>query len=278
MASPKLQALLVQSMGLSAWFKKKSIDFPFKNLLQVKDPEGNSFWTVLHNFVIQKKELSFDKKEEGIYKPECWFRISAVIISKKDYSVLREKLKNKDLRNPDIAKGGSLGNRFLKEYLTYDNEYNNDWRDDLSGNDIRLNIKHLCPSIEYNWESGNTDYSIDKTVSFYLPSKTLIDKLSLKCFPGQFGNWVNNDNTLVFRDPSIKLKGPSCPLVETDILNSWLSKDNLCLVWLIGGEKRLYEKDSMSGKLHEFSGIYFTNDDQKITGDMWFLDILTWGR
>ena len=256
------------------WFKLKNIAVPFKEFFQVKDPKDNSFWTVLHSYLFQKKELSPDKKEEKLYKPGCWFRISAVIISKKDCNVLCEKLKNKDLRNPNIAERGSISTRFLKEYLTY-NEHDNDWEEELSGNNVSLSINHLRPIIEYNWESGNTDYSMDETISFYLPSKTLIDKLNLKYPHGQFENWVNNDNIPVFKDPSIKLKGPSCPLIKTDVLNSWLNKDNLCLVWLIGGEKQLYGKNSMSGKRHDFSGVYFTNGNQ-IEGAMWFLDISSW--
>ena len=259
------------------WLKLKTIPFSFKDLFQVKDPKDNSFWTVLHSFVVQKKELSPDKKEEGLYKPECWFRINAIIISKEDCNVLLEKLKNKDLRNSNIAEGESIRARFLREYPVCDNEYNNDWEEELSGNDVRLDISHLRPVMEYNWESGSTDHSIDETISFYVPSKTVINKLNLQYLPGQFEAWVNNEKIPIFKDPSVTSKGPSCPLVKTDILNSWLNKDNLCLVWLIGGEKRLYEQDSMTGKRHDFSGIYFTNVDE-IEGDMWFLDISSWGR
>ena len=258
------------------WFNLKNIDFPFKDLFQVEDPKDNSFWTVLHSFVVQQKDLSPDKKEERLYKPECWFRISAIIIPKEDCNVLCEKIKNKYIRN-NIAEVASVRTRFLKEYPNYDDEYDNDWEEELSGSDVRLNIKYLRPVIKYNWESGNTDYSIDETISFYLPSKTLIDKFNLQCLSGQFEAWVNNKKIPVFKDPSVTLQGPSCPLVKTDILNSWLKQDNLCLVWLVGGEKRLYGRGSMTGKRHDFSGVYFTNGDQ-IKGDMWFIDLMNWGR
>ena len=258
------------------WFKLKNIPFSFKDLFQVKDPKDNSFWTVLHSLVVQQKELSLDKKESGLYKPELWFKISAIIIYKKDLAVLCDKLKNKDIRNQNIAEGGSIRTRFLKEYPTYDDGYNNDWEEELSGNDVKLSIKHLRPVMEYNWESGSTDYSIDETISFYLPSKTLINKLNLQCLPGQFEAWVNSNKIPVFKDPSVTLKGHSCPLVKTDILNSWLNQDNLCLVWLIGGEKRLYGQNSMIGKRHDFSGIYFNNNN-KIEGNLWFLGISSWG-
>ena len=256
------------------WFELKNINIPFKNLFQVRDPKDNSGWTVLHSFSSQPKGLSTNKKE-NFYKPSYWFGINAIIIYKKDLTFLYKNLKNKDIRNQNIAEAGRV-NRFLKEYPIFYNKYNNDWKEELSGNNVKLNINYLCPFMEYYWESGNTDYSIDETISFYLPSKTLIDKLDLHYPPGQFEHWVNKNNISIFKDPSIVSKGPSCPLVKTDVLNSWLNKENLCLVWLIGGEKRLYGKDSMKGKRHDFSGVYYFDDNNQITGDIWFLGMSEW--
>ena len=165
--------------------------------------------------------------------------------------------------------------RFLKEYPFCDKEYNNDWQEDLSGNDVRIKIKHLRPTMEYIWESGNGNHFIDETISFYLPSKTLIDELNLYYPPKQYEDWVSN-SIPAFKNPSIKSKGPSYALVKTDVLNTWLDRDNLCVVWLIGGEKRLYAQDS-KGKKHDFSGVYFS-DNGNIKGDLWFLSISSWGR
>ena len=256
------------------WLKLKNIEIPFENLFQVKDPIDNSSWTVLHSSGFQKKELIPNKKK-GFYDPGHWFRINAMIVYKKDLGFLCEILKNKNIRNQDIAEGERVTG-FLKEYPFYYKEYN-DWKEILLVNDIELPIKNLCPFARYEWEFGNTDYSIDETISFYLPSKTLIDKLDLYYPPRQFEHWVNKDNIPIFKDPSIVSKGPSCPLMKTDILNSWLNKDNLCLVWLIAGEKRLYGKDGMPLKRHDFNGVYFFDNNQ-ITGDIWFLDMLEWKK
>ncbi len=259
------------------WLKSKNIDIPFKKSIQAADPTDGSLWTALHSFSLKEKKISPYKTGERLYDLEIWFRTSAIIVSKKDRDVLCEKLKNKDLRNSDITAGWGMGDRFLKEYPVCDEKYDDKgWKDELSGNHAILDIKHLRLYTEYTWEAGNTDYSIDETISFYLPSKTLIDKLNLKCPSGQFENWINDNNMSVFKDPGVKSKGPSCPLAKTDILASWLNKDNLCLAWLIGGEKRLY-KNRESGKLHGFSGIYFANG-AKIEGDMWFLGISEWGE
>ncbi len=255
------------------WFRSKSTILSFKNLLQVREPKDNSLWTVLHGFVIQQKELHPNKKEEGLYKPECWFRINAILIPKKDRDTFYTQLKNKDFCDPHTVNIGRI-DRFLKEYPFCNKEYANNFNS-LSVYNIDSNTKYLCPIREYSWESGNADHSIDESISVYLPTKILIDKLKLYYLPGQFEYWVNNDGTPIFKNPSIKSKDPSYALIKTDVLNTWLDQDNLCLIWLIGGEKRLYGKDSMTGKRHVFSGVYFTNGD-KIEGTMWFLNIVSW--
>ena len=253
------------------WLKSINAIPPFKDLLQIKNPNDNNLWTVLHGFVNQE-EISHNKKED-LYRPVCWFRISAIIIHKKDYETLYEKLKNKDLRNPHISEGGGSIGRFLREYPFYEKDCNNGWQENLSGNDVHLQVKHLCPTMEYHWESGNDDHSIDESIHFYLPSKTLISKLNLYYPPQQFENWVDKNGIQVFKSPSITSKGPSYAMIRTDALNTWLTKENLCMVWIIGGEKQLFYGEGDIYKINEFSGVYSTMCSNKIKGDMWFLKI-----
>ena len=74
------------------WLKSTSVIPSFKDLLQVKNINDNNFWTVLHGSVNQEEEISHDKKEE-LYRPVCWFTISAIIVHKKDYDLLHKELK-----------------------------------------------------------------------------------------------------------------------------------------------------------------------------------------
>ncbi|MBC6416172.1 MAG: hypothetical protein GDA46_07325 [Bdellovibrionales bacterium] len=89
---------------------------------------------------------------------------------------------------------------------------------------------------------------------------------------------MNNKKIPIFKNLSTPLKNSSCVLIKTEVLNSWLKEDKLCLVWLIGGGNLLFGKDIMrKGKEDRFSGIYFTNGDQ-IEGEISDFDVLSWGR
>ena len=136
-----------------------------------------------------------------------------------------------------------------------------------------MQIRHLRPTMGYHWESGNNDHSIDESIYFHLPSKTLISKLDLCYPPQQFENWIDKNGIQVFKSPSVTSKGPSYAMIRTDILNSWLMEENLCIVWIIGGEKQLFYGEGNKYKINEFSGLYSTVDNNITKGDMWFLNI-----
>ena len=256
------------------WFKSTDNTPDFKNLLQVQDPDNNNLcWTVLFNYVVQQKDISQIKTAKAdCHTLELWFRINTIVVLEKDRKVFLKGIKNKDLCGFYDLIDGQIG--FLKEHPNKNNEIKDEWRAELQTNNGVCEIKHFVPVSHYTWESE--DHSMDKGISFYLPSQILIDKLNLCYPPGQYKYWKDKNNYPVFTDPSICSVGPSSALIKTDILNSWLAQEKLCLVWLIGGEKRLYGTD-YSGKRHDFSGVYFTDNDQ-IKGDIWFLDMSSWGR
>ncbi|MDE0118794.1 MAG: hypothetical protein OXM55_02150 [Bdellovibrionales bacterium] len=252
------------------WLKLKN-HIPFNKIFEVKNPKDGSVWIVLGGDLTQnQKHVLTDK----LYEPSCSFNINSIIISKKDRTILCEKLKNKHLHIYMTRQ--LIFNTFLKEYPYYDEEKNTDWiKNRIACFDIQL--KYLHPIITYRWSTRLKDNSIDEDIYFYLPSKTLIDKLNLYYPPKQFENWVNSNQIPVFKNPSLKEKGPSYPLIKKDVLCEWLNKENLCLVWLIGGQKSLCRAKPGLFKNHNFSGVYFTNGDQ-IEGNMWFLDIQNLGR
>ncbi len=257
------------------WLKSKNNAPDFKKILQIKNPDdNNNLWTILFNFVVQQKDMSQIKTEEtDFYKLELWFRINTIIILEKDKKVFLEKIKNQELCGLGDLIGGKT--EFLKEYSNKNNDTIDEWHTELRTNNDVCKVKYFVPVSRYTWESE--DRSMDNGISFYLPSQILIDKLSLCYPPRQYKYWKDKRNYPVFTDPSICLTGPSSALIKTDILNSYLMQENLCLIWLIGGEKRIYGKEYRTGQRHDFSGVYYNSGD-KIKGDVWYLRKIKWKR
>ncbi|MFD2672617.1 hypothetical protein [Marinicrinis sediminis] len=257
-----------------SWLWDKAIVPPFKELLERTNPIDNKRWMVLRGFSKWSKKPEMD--EDKIPSQDAWFRINTCIINKKDADKLKKKLKGENLCDPDISNPSSTDHQgFLKEYPwhPYYKEML-DWIESDSDANWRelINVNYLVPTNQYEWESGSTDKSLNKSISIYLPNKLLISDMGLKFKHNTYGEWVDSNNNLAFIDPSIKEIGPSYALIRKDIMNEWLEANELQLVWLIGGEKQLFT--SMASKFFGrlvYSGIY-TYTDKGIDGEMWCIE------
>ncbi|WP_400263802.1 hypothetical protein ACH9ZK_06470 [Lacticaseibacillus paracasei] len=117
---------------------------------------------------------------------------------------------------------------------------------------------------EYSWE-----YSDQATeTQAYQPSRKLIQDLNLTY--GEYGEW-KSDYQVVFCDPHLWEQGRSRALCSKKALANYLKENNLSLIWLIGGEKRLFNprKYLLSrSKLNysEFSAFYYLDEFGAIKG------------
>ena len=254
---------------LKDWLWDENITPPFESLLSVSDQKSAN-WLVLKSFANWKKDPKANK--EVIPYQDAWYRINSCIIKKDQYQNLKKFLKGKNLCDPHILKPNSTGHEgYLKEYPWHPIYEEMDmWCDDLGFN-LKYTIKNLVPTVEYEWESGSTDCSLEQSISIYLPSIELINKFGLHHDHSNVGEWKNNIERTVFYDPSIKNIGPSAALVDKDTLFKWLEMNDLQLVWFVGGEKQLFTHwaSKFYGRL-VYSGIY-TLEETGITGDLWFL-------
>ena len=124
----------------------------------------------------------------------------------------------------------------------------------------------MVPVSEYSWERGNVDHSVDETLSIYMPAKELVDELGMERVPNQFGNWRVGED-IVFSDPSVEEYGPSYALMQTDALEEWMAKNDLKILWLIGGEKQLFASDLASSEFYGrlvYSGVYWLEDNRPV--------------
>ncbi len=254
------------------WIWSEDIIPPFEQLLQVIAPQDGLRWTVLHGFADQNKR-SLISNDNAISRQTGWFRINSIIIAKKDCRQLIKTTAGKNLCDPNLTGISTTGHQvFLREYPWYEScQDMTDWRESSRFEKI-IPMKHLVPIAKYEWESGNQDHSITDSISFYLPSKTLISGLDLSAASGEkVGQWVDTSGHLAFFDPSVLEQGPSYALIRTDLLLSWLEQQGLQLAWLVGGEKYLSANKSTKfyGRL-VFSGAYFIAADG-LKGNNWFI-------
>lgn len=230
-------------------FDEKTIP-DFRNLLKVTNPNDNKQWYKLRGFRKWTK-----KTEDNKSKEEIWYRVNSCIVKKENVINMIEKMQNKPLFDPSVFSPQSSSSQgFLKEYpwhpyYTFLNEWCN------GDDDQTLNIEHLVPTNEYEQRTGEDDKSIDQNLSIYLPNPLLIRDLELSPSSESFSVWMNSKNEIVFLDPSEKEKGPSAAMINAAILDEWLEKNKLQIIWFIGGEKQIFNSKGDVTKWFEFSNI-----------------------
>lgn len=241
-------------------------DLPdFSQLLTLSKSAKDQKWYVARGFYSQQQKNS--GKNRKAPRLHCWFRINSVIVSESDFNKVKRKLSKESLIDPYTVSIPKIYAGFLGEYPwhpVYDKLSN--WHDFNSDFHGLIPAKHIVPVSEYFWEGGNFDHSIDETLSIYMPAKELVNELKMKRVPNEFGNWRVGGN-IVFTDPSVEEYGPSYALMQTDALNEWMAKNNLKILWLIGGEKQLLASDLGSSEFFGnlvYSGVYWLENDRPV--------------
>lgn len=203
-------------------------------------------------------------------KTNIWYRINSCVISS-DKS--QEILKLINSTKPSLMSPGVIEisrNRLQEFYQEYP------WRKLVSNSQEELQFREI-PKLQkftyssllhsYEWEFDELDYRSDS----YMPSERLINDLGL--MSDNMGGWYIDEN-LIFIDPSIMYGEKSKAFVNEEVLKDWLIANNLTLIWLIGGEKRIYDMGHnlngfQKGETCEFGAMYYLGSNMNILGDNW---------
>jgi len=235
----------------------------FSSLITTKIPGQSSDWYVLDGFWGQKQKKS--EVDSRAPRLDCWFRINSILVSEDDFQSMKTKLSGVSLIDPSTVLTPENMGGYLGEYPwhpVYDSLSN--WQEpDTSFRDI-VSKKHFIPVSKYFWEEGNSDHSVEHTLSFYLPAKELVNELGLTRDLDRPGGWKADQN-LVFLDPSVDEYGTSYALTRKNELMEWMTKKGLKIMWLIGGQKQLFQINSGPGKFYgrlSYSGVYWLENSQ----------------
>lgn len=106
-------------------------------------------------------------------------------------------------------------------------------------------------------ESAGYDYSLNDTVRVTVPARELAQGLGLD-WCGQAGMFFDAKGCLMCFDPSVKEAVPGALLIRREILENYLNRTELALVWTVTGEKQYltgHVREKYKGRL-DISGVY----------------------
>jgi hypothetical protein len=108
-------------------------------------------------------------------------------------------------------------------------------------------------------ESNGKDNSVDDGFSLHLPSSGVIKVLDLHLRSGKAPEYVDTDGTLRWQDPSLRWRGSGAGVVSRGYFLSKLASAGLEPVWVLAGEKSVYEGQDVGASMGGFGGsLYHT--------------------
>ena len=226
-----------------AWLESDSDIINNSTLIDLRNPKTGNRWLALSGFSKWKGSGIRGGKKE--LQREAWFRLTCIIVHRKDQTTIVKSLQDKILTHPNSFPRTELysGDFHLGEYPWHSEMGEFDqWS---SHDDLQSFAVPIRPTVFTYWcERGSYDYSVDQTISVDMPALWLAEKMGLRLVNGRSPIFVDSDGRDMFYDTSVIEDGPATTLVDRHSFLRMLDQQDLSAIWVIAGEKSVYGKSS----------------------------------
>ena len=257
------------------WLWNQKLNIPIPQLIKTQFKNDKN-WLVLDGDTSWDKSISSNNNLEPL-EPSVWVRINSIVIKREDLGLLKSNIVNKEeLQSPSLVEYPNERLGFFREFPWRFYQDVEEWIKFNPNGRSGINVDYLNPAMKYTWEPGDQDCTTDNPyIEIHTPSKTLIKDLGLFLCDEDKATWKNSNDEVVFIDPSITTGGQSHALIREDLLQQWLEQNKLMLIWLIGGEKRLFKNrtsffDHQSYGILSYSAFLYYNKGANIDCKIWF--------
>jgi hypothetical protein len=249
-----------------------------ENLLTVTNPGDGSRWINAQSYFDWNKQPPVDQDSSDVERRELWFISNAYLVREKEAQAFMEWAETVDFFGRWMPETPSVYQMFLGEHgwapssAYFQREY--------SGNNGWIQPERGCPVetrlivLNYQWEGGGLDCSVDKSYELRLPASEFVTGLGIR-WNGNAGDFVDSTGRLAATDPSAYHEGPSSLLLREDLIREYLGKEKLAACWTVVGEKSILgavlrpEPDFMALRL---SGAYLLGDSGPVGFLKYMLD------
>ena len=222
-----------------AWLESDNDLINKSSLIDLRDPTTGRRWLALSGF--SKWGGYGVRGGEKELQRDTWFRLTCIVVHRKDQAKMIESLRNKILTDPNSFPELELhsGYFYLGEYHWHPEIREFDrWSSDDDYHAFAVPIRTTVAS--YLCESGDYDCSIDRTIRVKMPTPWLSKEMGLRLSSGRCLIFVDSDGRDIFYDPSAVESGPAAALVDRDAFLRMLDQQDLCAIWVIAGDKSVY--------------------------------------
>jgi hypothetical protein len=244
-----------------AWLDSNDDFVNADTLIRVKDPSTGRHWLVLDEFASwQQWGVHRGNKE---MERKTWFSLKSFLVRSADTETIVQRLAGRDLNNRDLPDLEIPWRGYLGEYPWHP-VYSEIEHWVSADRRYGLPVPAQPTVSRYSAERGGFDFSLNDSLSFYIPAPGLIAGLGLSLSNGRALTYANRNGGLCFFDPSTKEPGPSAALVEEVAFTDFIKREDLEPIWVIAGEKSVHGGRSHGrgyGGTRSFTSIYRRDGD-----------------
>ncbi|MPM16104.1 hypothetical protein SDC9_62478 [bioreactor metagenome] len=241
-----------------SWLKS-TLDLPNEKLaIEVKDLDDTSSWLLLENHISWMEDTPLEQERYEVPTKELWYMIKSYIVKKEDAEIFYSWASQQNFMGRWMPEARDIFELFLGEFHwspAYDFVVRNEneiW-DEV---DIK---KHPCKvmvtAIDYLWENGVYDCSIDESVRITLPTREIAEKMGLVWNCKDY-KYYNKEGKITFQDPSVYMEAPNSLLVRKEDFLKFLDENGYEVFWTLLGEKNILQQYHNDFGRLEISGVY----------------------
>lgn len=207
--------------------------------------------------------LGVDRKNSD--RKKIWYQVRSYLVKESEYENLKEWLKKKDFMGRWMPESSENYSVFSKEHYWspayHDSDEDTRWQT-IRKNQVDYRDKEIIADIlptaeEHRWEDGDG-------TSFLAPRTEMFDGMGL-CSSEVPSCWFNDKGQLACFDPHVFGEERSELLVSSNLLEEFLNKKGLKILWTVLGEKQTLGTSPAKNWI-DISGVYYLSGNS-VVGD-----------
>jgi hypothetical protein len=263
--------------SIDKWLSNEDELSELKSIIKIRDDKEKN-WLIIQAYPQWSEKRRIGEKRWEKEEKEVLVQIRSYICKKSDLPKILKWAKGQNFSGCWMPINADKYVLFLRErywspayrYCMEEDSYGNlldIWEEIKDKNIEKVIAPVIIPTEEYTWEK-NTDYSINETFEFILPSKYVFDNLEMK-YGDEEGEYNDANNQLICYNPSVKYNTQQYLLIKEEPFIQFLKEHDFEVFWTILGEKQIIGGDfrGFHGRL-DFSGIYYLKDNGSIDGSI----------
>ena len=215
---------------------------PVEELLLVRRPGEATAWLSLEGRFNWAEPLPPDLDDSDVERRRFWYFASAYLVRAADEATFTAWVGANAVRGWKMPEPVRMSELFLGEHgWAAASQYYQDgheWQDSWQRPRRSCPVEVQLVAATYSSERGDTDCSLDDSITLNLPRAELLGPLGLH-WAGSGADFLDATGQLAAFDPTVAEQGPSALLVRTDLLRDFLAREQLSLCWVVTGEKQV---------------------------------------